>query len=269
MATKNNESPETVDSLVEIRSADVPIMASEDVQALMAELASLKAEKLALSEQISVPRGAAMPEPADEFVAAEDYDVRLDRYNDPQVTQEARRTGKLGFERSRISHKNYAPGMGSGYEASAQEARADIPAKTVWMYDDGGWARRIQTQALSSALQSGLHASCPLCHGRHKESETNPNICPKRKRVSYTICSICQASGSLRYIWDTQESAQLDDKGKPIGIPGAKATDEHMITLNIPSNPASRLQVRLNQHISVYHRATAATLRIKSADDEQ
>lgn len=266
MPISKNESREPVSSDTNVNIiSDVPVMASEDVVKLQAELAALRAEKQALESELNttqaLPRGQAMPEPADPYVTAEDTDVRFDTYNDPQVAQEALRSGKLNYARSRISHKNYAPGMGSNYDANAGEAHANIPASTYWMYDEGGWARKVQKQSISGAFQSGLTPTCPLCHGRHKESETNPNVCPKRKKVKYTICQICQAAGSIRYIWDVQDQLQVGTDGKPLGL-SSNMDPNLMVEMELPSTPEARLKIRLEDHIRKYHPATASAMRL-------
>ena len=244
---------------------NVPIMSSEDVAKLQAELAAIRAEKAALESDLensrAIPRGQAMPESADPFVPAESDHVELETFNDPQVTQEALRSGKTNYAHSRITHKNYAPGMGSHYEAMPGEAHATVPAGTYWMYDEGGWARRVQRQSISSAFQSGLTPTCPLCHGRHKESETNPNACPKRRKVKYTICQICQATGSMRYIWDVQDRLQVGPDGRPLGG-DANVEPELMVEMDLPSTPEARLKIRLEDHIRKYHPATAAAMRL-------
>lgn len=224
---------------------NIPVVDSSVVDALLQKLADAEARANSAEKQVKkfydVPTGMPAPQAAAPYVLDSDTTYPdLNQFNSSEVMAMADSQGKPQFKHSRITHRlanSYGPGQ----------------AQAFWLYDEGGYARRVQRGSLSSAFASGLYPVCPLCKGYHPESETDPNACPAKTKVQRIRCKICRQTGSTRYIYDTDAQSFVDDDDDD---------DDTLVGFTTPSTPEARLQVKLEEHIRVYHKATAASMKL-------
>ena len=114
-------------------------------------------------------------------------------------------------------------------------------SKMRTMYDSQGYPSQIAFESVAMAMRSGFHARCPLCNTLHPS--TDPNACPARKRVSYTLCPVCAQRGLTKKIYDIVEEAEkVIDSGAMSVLPEAGTMDA-----------ATRLRGKLLQHMRAYH----------------
>lgn len=245
-------------------STTVGVYDSATVEALRAELAMAQGRIAVMEQTISAqpqPGRDAMgrrltvyPEPAEDYVAAEDMPNDLDFFNDIETKRLAIQHGKPKAGMSKILHSNSVTKWEGGALQSA----------TFWMYAPDGTARRIMRQSVESAKHSGLSTSCPKCGGWHKDSEDNPNACPAKPRCAFTLCPVCESESIEHPIFDTPTAKPLDRFGNEIMLTLKLKDDPNYVSLEseLPADSKNRLVRRLQDHIRAFHESTAASMKL-------
>ncbi len=133
----------------------------------------------------------------------------------------------------------------SGGNVGGVKTTSDTYA-AYWLYKDGK-ARIVPTGSLKVCIDNGFSIVCDVCGGEHQD-ETNPNACPKARKVGGWECPVC-----FKVIWGTSEVAS-----------GARPKNlDPLVTRPEPlGDPAKIAETKGHRHMAIYHPTAALSYGI-------